>query len=62
MNDDSTLLPPVTEIHERLSRNARERHRLRTLLRLARAAAAEHSQPQQDSRQPTTVDREVDHA
>jgi hypothetical protein len=30
-----SLLPPLREIHTRLTINARERHRLRTLLRLA---------------------------
>jgi hypothetical protein len=38
MYDYATLLPPAEEIHERLSVNQRERHRLRTLLRLVRHA------------------------
>jgi hypothetical protein len=41
MYDDATLLPPASLIHERLTFNARERHRLRTLLRLVRHAAKE---------------------
>src|SRR4051812_35845919 len=41
MFDDATLLPPVSLIHERLTRNQRERNRLRILLRLARNAAEE---------------------
>jgi hypothetical protein len=36
MYDDATLLPPAHVIHERLSLNQRERHRLQTLLRLVR--------------------------
>jgi hypothetical protein len=35
MFDEETLLPPLPTIHARLTRNARERSRLRTLLRLA---------------------------
>lgn len=35
MTDDAPLLPPVRLIHERLTRNQRERQLLRTLLRLA---------------------------
>jgi hypothetical protein len=35
MSNEASLLPPLTMIHERLTRNQRERHRLRTLLRLA---------------------------
>jgi hypothetical protein len=38
MYDEATLLPPAHVIHERLSLNERERHRLRTLLRLVRHA------------------------
>ena len=39
MTDDTTLLPPVRLIHERLTSNQRERARLRVLLRLALEAA-----------------------
>jgi hypothetical protein len=35
MFDEETLLPPLPIIHARLTRNARERSRLRMLLRLA---------------------------
>ena len=35
MPNDAPLLPPVRVIHERLTRNQRERRLLRTLLRLA---------------------------
>jgi hypothetical protein len=41
MFDESTLLPPLPLIHERLTRNIQERDRLRTLLRLAVAAQQE---------------------
>ncbi len=34
MPDCSSLLPPARVIHERLTRNQRERHLLRALLRL----------------------------
>jgi hypothetical protein len=45
MCDEKTLLPPVHVIYERLSLNARERHRLNALLRLAR-----HAEKDQDDR------------
>jgi hypothetical protein len=35
MTDETTLLPSLRIIHERLTRNQRERRRLRTLLKLA---------------------------
>jgi hypothetical protein len=35
MTDEVSLLPPIRVINERLTRNERERRRLRTLLRLA---------------------------
>jgi hypothetical protein len=35
MIDEASLLPPIRVINERLTRNQRERRRLRTLLRLA---------------------------
>jgi hypothetical protein len=35
MVDEVSLLPPIRVINERLTRNERERRRLRTLLRLA---------------------------
>ena len=35
MADETSLLPPVRVIHDHLTRNQRERRRLRTLLRLA---------------------------
>ena len=35
MRDDATLLPPIGEINRRLTINAREERRLRTLLKLA---------------------------
>jgi hypothetical protein len=34
MTDPKPLLPPAHVVHERLTRNQRERHILRTLLRL----------------------------
>jgi len=52
MYDDATLLPTVSLIHERLTLNQRERHRLRTLLRLARDAAEDnHRQTASETRQ-----------
>jgi hypothetical protein len=65
MYDDATLLPPLPLIHSRLTRNAKERHRLRTLLRLAiearddaeRTAAQAAPEPR-----PQAAGREVDHA
>jgi hypothetical protein len=51
MYDDATLLPSAHVIHERLSRNSRERHRLHVLLRLVRHA--EEDQPHEiQVRQP----------
>lgn len=35
MSDETSLLPPIGLIHERLTRNERERRLLRTLQRLA---------------------------
>jgi hypothetical protein len=58
MYDDTTLLPLVAVIHERLTRNQRERHRLRTLLRLARAADDDKTQIAPDDHR-TARDREV---
>jgi hypothetical protein len=51
MYDDTTLLPPVAVIHERLTLNQRERHRLRTLLRLVRAAEEDRPQTAPEARQ-----------
>jgi len=45
MLDDATLLPPLPLIHERLTRNAKERSRLRTLLRLAVEARDDACKP-----------------
>jgi hypothetical protein len=60
MYDNTTLLPPVAVIHERLTRNQLERHRLRTLLRLVRAADLDRP-PQTASDPRQTADgREVD--
>jgi hypothetical protein len=62
MYDDATLLPPVSLIHERLTRNQRERHRLRTLLRLARDAAEDGHRQTAPVRPQTAARREVNHA
>jgi hypothetical protein len=51
MYDDATLLPPAQVIHERLSLNQRERHRLNTLLRLVRHAEEDRRHPAPDDRQ-----------
>jgi hypothetical protein len=48
MLDDQTLLPPLAVIHERLTRNARERDRLRTLQRLIVQAREEGLDPDPD--------------
>ena len=50
MYDDATLLPPARVIHERLSRNQRERHRLHTLLRLVRHAEEDRRDSAPDDR------------
>ena len=59
MYDDTTLLPPVAVIQERLTRNQRERHRLRTLLRLVRSADEDRPQTASESRHKA-ADREAD--
>jgi len=61
MPESDQLLPPVDVIHERLTRNQRERRLLRTLLRLTIDADKAGRQTAQDPRQ-TAVGREVDHA
>jgi len=55
MYDTKTLLPPVEVIHDRLTHNQRERHRLRTLLRLARDA--QRQDDTQASPKPDAADR-----
>jgi hypothetical protein len=57
MYDDATLLPSVTLIYERLTRNQRERHRLRTLLRLARHASDDRQGRSSPKRRDETVGR-----
>jgi hypothetical protein len=52
MPHDTDLLPSPSVIHERLSLNARERHRLHTLLRLVRHAEDDRRRQGQDPRQP----------
>jgi hypothetical protein len=52
MTDEVTLLPPIRIINERLTRNERERRRLRTLLRLAIEVDDERRAPAPDDRQP----------
>jgi hypothetical protein len=49
--DDDTLLPPAELVHDRLTRNQRERHRLRTLLRLI----ADQDRPETASDRPQTA-------
>jgi hypothetical protein len=49
--DDARLLPPIREIHDRLTRNQRERYVLRTLLRLALRDTDD--QPHQEAHQPS---------
>jgi hypothetical protein len=56
MLDEETLLPPVRVLHERLTRNIRERDRLRTLLRLAVAAQQEGAATGQDPACPPARD------
>jgi hypothetical protein len=61
MYDDATLLPPAHLIHERLSRNQRERHRLHTLLRLVRHAEEDwprqSHEPHRQAARPEEVTR-----
>jgi hypothetical protein len=52
MYDEATLLPSARVIHERLSLNQRERHRLHTLLRLVRHAEEDRRQQASADRQP----------
>jgi hypothetical protein len=44
VNDGVNLLPPIALINEQLTRNERERRRLRTLLKLAIEEADERSE------------------
>ncbi len=72
MDSDSLdpLLPPPQAIHERLTRNQRERRRLRALLRLVNQETEDKSSPPAplaghvNARKPrqTAAGREVDHA
>jgi hypothetical protein len=48
MSDSSTILPPAHLVHEQLTRNQRERRRLRTLLRVI-LEASEEDEPQKPS-------------
>jgi hypothetical protein len=52
--DDPRLLPPAHVVHEHLTRNQRERRRLRTILRLIHEtdqdAEREPSEPRQAAR------------
>jgi hypothetical protein len=43
MADNDTLLPPISVISERLTRNQRERHLLRALFKLAVRAEKERT-------------------
>jgi hypothetical protein len=65
MCDDLALSLPISEINKRLTSNARERERLRTLLRVALEAqndAALGAQTTAQSRKEATPGREADHA
>jgi hypothetical protein len=55
MYDDATLLPPAQVIHERLSLNQRERHRLNALLRLVRHAEEDRRPPAPADPRPEAV-------
>ena len=59
--DCERLLPPAQVIHERLTRNQRERRLLRALLRLAiDAKEIDHQETHQPHQE--AAPREVDHA
>jgi hypothetical protein len=53
--DDHIQLPPVRVINERLTRNQRERRRLRTLLRLAIEVDDERRQTTRDGSTPAAT-------
>ena len=59
MCNDMTLLPPAQVIHERLSLNQRERHRLNVLLRLVRHAEDDRRSQAPQGHQPEVVRPEV---
>jgi hypothetical protein len=58
MVDEVSLLPPIRVINERLTRNERERRRLRTLLRLALEVNDERRQQAPTAPQPGPARRE----
>ena len=65
MYDDLALKLPIEEINRQLTRNARERHRLQTLLRLTveaqedadRVAVASPHAPQPEAARPEEATR-----
>jgi hypothetical protein len=59
MVDETTLLPSASAIYERLTINQRERHRLRTLLRLVRHAEDDRRSPAQDRQPADTSPKEL---